>query len=94
MLSEIIRILSRGGQLFSTLRSARDSHMKKGTHLGDDTWRTGVDDIRGTIASFYNEDEMRSAFSVFAEFKYGLMERTLIGDTGALISHWVIHARA
>lgn len=94
MLSEISRILSRGGHLFATLRSSRDTHMKKGTHLGDDTWRTGVDDISGAIASFYTEDEMASAFSIFAEFRYGLMERTLVGDTATLISHWVIRARA
>jgi len=93
MLSEISRTLAVGGQLFATLRSSRDTFLKKGTHLGNDTWRTGIIDLKGSIASFFNEDELREAFSIFGYFNYGLMERTLIGDTAARISHWVIHAR-
>ncbi len=93
MLSEISRTLVVGGHLFATLRSSRDTFLKKGIHLGNDTWRTDINDLRGSIASFFDEDELKVAFSIFGYFRYGLMERTLIGDTAARISHWIIHAR-
>lgn len=92
MLQEISRVLKKGGALFATLRSSRDTYLKKGKHLGDDTWVTDLGDIHGSIASFYNEDELRKAFSSFGTFTYGLMERTLVGDMSSLISHWVIEA--
>ena len=92
MLSEIGRVLRTGGQLFATLRSGRDTFLKKGRHLGDDTWVTDLDDINGAVVSFYGEEEIKKEFSLFSQCRYGLMERTLIGDTSSLISHWVIHA--
>ncbi|OHD70190.1 MAG: hypothetical protein A2W19_05225 [Spirochaetes bacterium RBG_16_49_21] len=92
MLGEIERILARKGHLFATLRSIRDTHLKTGKHLGNDVWMTRLDDISGSVVSFYSEDELIRAFSLFTEFKFGLMERTLVGDTSALISHWVVHA--
>jgi ubiquinone/menaquinone biosynthesis C-methylase UbiE len=93
MLSEIARILKPGGHLLATLRSSRDTFMKKGKHLGNDTWVTDLRDISGSIASFYNEDELRNELYIFSERAYGLMERTLIGDLASLISHWIIDAR-
>jgi SAM-dependent methyltransferase len=93
MLEEILRILKIGGCLFATLRSSRDTYLKRGRHLGNDTWITDLNDISGSTASFYNEDELKVSFSIFSEFTYGLMERTLMGDITALISHWVIQAR-
>jgi ubiquinone/menaquinone biosynthesis C-methylase UbiE len=93
MLAEITRVLKQDGCLFATLRSSRDTYLKKGTHLGNDTWITDLKDISGSIASFYNEDEIRSALSMFREVAYGLIERTLVGDMSSLISHWIISAR-
>ncbi len=93
MLEEILRILKRGGYLFATLRSERDTYLKRGKHLGNDTWITDLNDINGSIAAFYSEEELKVSFSIFNEFTYGLMERTLMGDITALISHWVIEAR-
>lgn len=93
MLEEIIRLLKKDGHLFATLRSDRDTFMKRGEHLGDNTWKTDLHDISGSIVSFYHEDELRRAFSLFSHFQYGLMERTLIGDLSSIISHWVIHAQ-
>jgi ubiquinone/menaquinone biosynthesis C-methylase UbiE len=93
MLAEIQRVLRPGGHFLSTLRSSRDTYLKKGRHLDNDTWITDLKDISGSIASFYNEDELRQALSMFKELAYGLMERTIMGDLSSLISHWIIHAR-
>jgi ubiquinone/menaquinone biosynthesis C-methylase UbiE len=92
MLGEISRILAPGGHLFATLRTNRDTYLKKGRHIGNDTWITGLADINGTIASFYREEELTHEFSLFGTLEYGLAERTLVGNTGSLISHWVVHA--
>lgn len=93
MLSEVKRIIKSGGSLFATLRRDNDTYLKTGTHLGNNTWRTGLDDLTGTVASFFSEDELKDIFSIFKSFSYGWMERTIIGDTGKVISHWVISAR-
>lgn len=93
MLEEILRILKKGGYLLATLRSARDTYLKRGSHLGNDTWVTDVNDISGSTVSFYNEEELKVAFSIFNSVTYGLMERTLMGDITSLLSHWIIEAR-
>jgi ubiquinone/menaquinone biosynthesis C-methylase UbiE len=92
MISEILRILNDRGALFGTLRSSRDTMMKKGTHLGNNEWRTSLDDIGGSIVSFYTEDELKSALSPFPHYSYGLIERTPLGNTGTVISHWYFRA--
>lgn len=92
MINEILRVLKTGGCLFATLRSSRDTLMKKGSHLGNDVWQTSLNDIAGTTVSFFSENELDACFAPFLKMQYGLIERTLIGDTGSLISHWVIHA--
>ncbi len=92
MLSEIRRVLCDGGQLFATLRSARDTFLKRGRQTGDDIWETDLDDLRGSTVSFYREDEIKNEFSIFSRYRYGLMERTLVGDLSSVISHWVLHA--
>jgi len=93
MISEIKRITKEGGTLLATLRRDNDSFLKTGRHLGNDTWQTGLDDLTGTLVSFYCEDELKSMFSGFSELKYGWMDRTIIGDTSKVISHWIIAAR-
>lgn len=93
MLDEILRILKQDGQLFATLRSSRDTYLKRGTHLGNDMWVTDLKDISGSTASFYTESEIRKELSPFSQYSYGLIERTLVGDITSLISHWIIHAR-
>ena len=93
MLDEIRRILNNEGQLFATLRSANDTYLKRGKHIGNDTWITDLDDLDGSTVSFFNEPELEKAFSNFTFFEYGLIERSLIGDTKKIISHWVVHAK-
>lgn len=93
MLEEVLRVLKPGGYLFATLRSGRDTCLRRGKHLGNDTWITDLDDISGSTASFYSEEEVKVSFSIFRGFTYGLMERTIMGDITKLISHWVIEAR-
>ena len=92
MLNEVKRIMKQGGSLFATLRNDKDTYLKTGTHLGNNTWRTGLDDLTGTIASFFSEDELKEIFGIFKNFSYGWMERTIIGDTSKVISHWIISA--
>jgi SAM-dependent methyltransferase len=93
MISEVRRITKPGGSFFATLRSDKDTYLKTGKHLGNNTWQTGLDDLTGTTVSFYNEDELKKLFSGFSELNYGWMERTIIGDTSKVISHWIISAR-
>lgn len=93
MVTEIKRITKTGGAVFATLRRDNDTYLKTGKHLGNNTWQTGLDDLTGTIVSFYSEDELKKIFSGFSELKYGWMERTIIGDTSKVISHWIISAR-
>ncbi len=93
MISEIKRITKTGGLILATLRNDRDTYLKNGKHLGNNTWQTGLDDLTGTIVSFYVENEMKELFNGFSELRYGWMERTIIGDISKVISHWIIAAR-
>jgi ubiquinone/menaquinone biosynthesis C-methylase UbiE len=93
MLDEIRRIIKKDGELFATLRRDNDTYLKTGTNLGNNTWKTGLDDISGTVVSFFSESEIKRLFSSFSNFSYGWIERTIIGDTGKIISHWIISAK-
>ncbi len=93
MIGEIMRILKNGGWHIGTLRSSRDTYLKKGTHLENNVWRTGLDDLEGSVVSFFSEDELKEALSPYREFAYGIMERTTPGDMSSLISHWYFWAK-
>jgi SAM-dependent methyltransferase len=93
MLGEIHPPLSGGGRLFGPLRNSRDTYMKKGAHRGNDVWVTDLADIANSTVSFYDEDELKAALLAFPGFQYGMMERTLLGDTAARISHWYFWAQ-
>lgn len=93
MLSEIHRVMKKGGRLFGTLRSTRDTYLKRGTHVGNDTWITTAPDIRHSTVSFYSEAELRSALGIFSDSRYGIMERSLTGDIEKIISHWFFWAK-
>ena len=92
MINEIIRVLKTGGCLLATLRSSRDTMMRRGRHLENDVWETSLDDIKGATVSFFSENELDACFAPFLKMQYGLIERTLIGNTSSLVSHWVIRA--
>jgi SAM-dependent methyltransferase len=92
MTSEINRVLKDNGTLFGTLRSSRDSMLRKGTDLGHNEWLTSLDDIKGSIVSFYSENELVEAFTQFIHFSYGRIERTQPGKTDQVISHWYFRA--
>jgi SAM-dependent methyltransferase len=92
MISEITRILNDNGSLFGTLRSTRDTMMRKGSNLGNNEWQTSLNDIEGSIVSFYSEDELKTALAPFSSFSYGLIERTPLNQTGSVISHWYFRA--
>ncbi|MCP4133831.1 MAG: class I SAM-dependent methyltransferase [bacterium] len=92
MLKEIHRVLKKGGCLLGTLRSVRDSYLRRGKHLGNNVWETDLNDINGTTVSFYSEEELQSSFNIFSNISYGFMERSLLGDMDRVISHWVFKA--
>ncbi len=89
---EIHRVLKNGGCLFGTLRSEMDTYLKKGRHMGNDTWITDLEDIKNSVVSFYSENELISMMEIFSRFQYGIIERTLIGDIKKRISHWIFRA--
>jgi ubiquinone/menaquinone biosynthesis C-methylase UbiE len=91
-ITEIRRVMKKGGRLFGTLRSEMDTYLKKGRHTGNDTWITDLDDIKNSVASFYNENELKSALNIFSKFEYGIIERTIIGEMQKRISHWIFRA--
>jgi SAM-dependent methyltransferase len=93
MLGEIYRILRPGGCLLATVRSDRDTYLKSGKNLGNNVWQTDLDDINGSIAAFYGEDELVKFFSSYKSLEFGLMERTLLGDRSKIISHWFLCAK-
>ena len=90
MIAEILRVLKKSGVFLGTLRCSKDTFLKKGTNLGNDVWQTSLTDIEGTISAFYDENEIKALFSGFEVAEIGLSERTIVGDLGKLISHWVI----
>jgi len=92
MIAEILRTLKKSGIFLGTLRSSRDTYLKRGTHLGNDVWQTSLTDIAGSISAFYSEDEVRAILSEFETVQLGLSERTIMGKLDELISHWVIRA--
>jgi SAM-dependent methyltransferase len=91
-IAEIHRIMNKGGYFFGTLRSEKDTYLKKGKHIGNDTWITDLADIKNSVVSFYNENELNTALSIFSKFEYGIIERTIIGDIKKRISHWIFWA--
>lgn len=93
MIEEIMRVLKIGGWHIGTLRSSRDTYLKRGTHLENNVWRTGLEDLEGSVVSFFSEDELKDALSCYREFEYGIMERTTPGDMSRLISHWYFWAK-
>ncbi len=92
MIKEIYRVLKKDGIFYGTIRSSNDSYLKKGKHLGNDCWQTDLKDIKGSITSFYDEEELNKQFEIFNNLNYGLIERTILGDLTKKISHWVIEA--
>lgn len=93
MISEIKRVLKKGGWHIGTLRSSRDTYAKYGMHLENNVWQTKLNDLSGSIISFYDEDELKQALSCYTAFEYGIMERTILGDMNKLISHWYFWAQ-
>ncbi|HOQ12202.1 MAG TPA: methyltransferase domain-containing protein, partial [Spirochaetota bacterium] len=92
MLSQIHRVLKRGGRLLATLRKDSDTYLKKGKHIQNNTWITELGDLKGSVVSFFSQEELKSLFKIFNNVQYGWMERTLIGDVDKVIAHWVISA--
>lgn len=89
---EIRRALKTRGMLFGTLRSDRDTYLKRGKQLPDGSWITNLKDLKEQIVSFYNEKELLSVLKEFNKIEYGIIERTMIGDMNKLLSHWIFRA--
>lgn len=93
MLTEILRILKKSGMIFGTLRTNRDTFLKRGTHIGEDTWITDHKEVDNTLVSFYGEEELQRSLRNFRDFSYGIMERSITGDIHAILSHWFFWAK-
>ena len=91
-IAEIFRIMNNGARFFGTLRSERDTYLKNGRHIGNDTWITDLNDIKNSVVSFYSEKELNAALSIFNKFEYGIIERTVMGSMQKRISHWIFWA--
>lgn len=92
MISEISRVLRPGGHLFATLRTTRDTYLRRGRHIGHNTWETELSDLAGQVVSFFDYEDVLSLFSGYSSVAVGLMERTPMGDISKIISHWIIDA--
>lgn len=93
MVQELHRVIKQGGMLFATLRSSHDTMMRRGDHLGNDQWQTTLDDIAGSVVSFFSEDETRQLFSGRFDLSLGLMERTTVGKLDEKVSHWLVQGK-
>ena len=93
MIKEIYRILKSGGYLMATFRSVIDTYLKKGKEIGNNVWITDLTDIAGSTFSFYDSSEFKNYFSIFSEFKYGYIERSILGEPDKIISHWIFEAK-
>ncbi len=92
MIDEVRRILNAGGVFLGTLRCERDSYLKRGTELGNNTWATDLQDLSGSVVSFFNLEEIKELFKNFPCPRFGIMERSPLGDIESIISHWFFSA--
>ncbi len=91
-IKEVIRILKIDGIFLGTLRTDRDTILKKGKNLGNNVWITNNKDIANSITSFYSEEELNSILANFRKVEYGIMERSPLGKINQKISHWYFKA--
>lgn len=92
LIGEIHRVLAEGGRLMGTLRNHRDTYLTRKTHMGDNTWVVDTSDIRNSVVSFYEEEEIRHILGRFSDSRYGVMERTPPGSINKVLSHWYFWA--
>lgn len=92
MVDELFRVTAPGGVLLATLRRDNDTYLRTGEHIGNNVWRTKLNDLDGSTVSFYSENEVHDIFKSFGGLKVGFMERSIVGDTSKVISHWVVSA--
>ncbi len=88
MIREAWRILKGGGVFLGTLRSERDSYLKRGKELGNNTWATDLEDLSGAVVSFFSFQELNELFQDFGCPRFGIMERSPLGKIDSIISHW------
>jgi ubiquinone/menaquinone biosynthesis C-methylase UbiE len=92
MIDEIRRVLKKGGHIYATLRSEKDTYLKTGEMISHNVWRTTLPDIKDSIASFYGEEDIKEFFSGFSSLIIGSMQRSLMGRPDLIIAHWIIDA--
>ncbi|HDP80672.1 MAG TPA: hypothetical protein ENN21_07505 [Spirochaetes bacterium] len=92
ILEELRRVLKPGGLLMGTLRGARDSFLRRLEDRGSNTWLIETADLKNSVVSFFDEEELPGLFAEFSDSRFGVMERSLLGRTDRLISHWFFQA--
>jgi SAM-dependent methyltransferase len=92
-ISEILRILRPGGVLWGTLRAESDNYLPRGHQKSTKEWLIDSGDISGALVTFVEEKDLPGIFQKFADFHYGYMERSPLGQPKKRISHFFYQAK-
>jgi SAM-dependent methyltransferase len=86
ILNEVERILKKGGVFVGTLRSDRDTHLKKQIEN-----KIELDDLKGGFVQLFNLEDCKNVLKRFKNLQFSLLERTPLGDLDKRISHYVFY---
>ncbi len=82
-IAQIWRVLKPGAQIFLTLRSDADTHLKEQLRAGD---------LQSGHANLYSRAQATALFSAFSQIEYGFISRQPLGEV-YLVAHHMILAR-
>ena len=77
-ISEIKRVLKKGGVFFGSIRSDQDTHLKKVLIEGD---------LASGASQLYSKDDVSSMFSSFSMIRTGFMSRIPLGEEELIAHH-------
>lgn len=92
-LKEIFRVMKDQAVLWGSLRSLRDSHLKRQKRLSGHSWQVDSQDLKQAQVLFVNSQQMLNFFREFGCFEYGIMNRSLLGQSQSIVSHYFFQAR-
>jgi SAM-dependent methyltransferase len=80
-------VLEKNGVFWGTLRSMRDTYLKRGKKIGKNQWEIIEGDIGGAEVTYFSEKNLPLLLGQFSSFQYGFMERTPLAEPKRKISH-------